>query len=161
MVKKLMMLFVAAMATTGAWAMETKYLGAPHCRVECYDDYWGDCTNIDPAESGKDYALVWADGEDSAAIPVVGDLTADMVVVNGGDAAAFLESVVIEDDALFKGSFGSNECDCGCATDDADRKWIVVRIKRSRLCSVPVSFSVGLKGLNEVRRFWVVPESWD
>jgi hypothetical protein len=47
MIKKLTMLFVAAFAAMGACAaIETKYLGAPHCRVEYYDDYWGDCTNI-------------------------------------------------------------------------------------------------------------------
>ena len=47
MIKKLTMLLVAAFAAMGACAViETKYIGAPHCRVECYDDYWGDCTNI-------------------------------------------------------------------------------------------------------------------
>ena len=54
------------MAAIGVHALtETIELGAPHCKVEFFDDFFGEySTDIDPAESDKDYALVWADGED-------------------------------------------------------------------------------------------------
>ena len=161
--RNLVMLCAAAIAAMGAYASpEAVEFGTPHCRVEYYDDFEHEyCTDIDPAEPGKDYALVWADGEDSAAIPVFGALTADEVVVNGGQATAFLQPVVIETDADFKGSSCSVNCDCGCDSIDDNRKWIVIKIKKSASCRNPVSFTVGLDGYSVVRKFWVVPESWE
>lgn len=145
-------------------------LGNPHCLVYCWTEAIGQFSYcLDAMEQGKSYAMVWADGEDRAAVPVFGATELDdlqPVITYGTADSSWVESLEIWNESDFRGrkdvGFRGVETPCSdnCTEYDGDRKWIIAKIRKTTACKAPGSFKLGLQGFSDMREFYVIPASW-